>query len=58
MGLGHDQVMFLNRTNAGDGRVMVADFSSGNPPAQVKYLEQWGQSALLDGWEDDNDWVV
>src|SRR6266498_1717869 len=56
IGLGHDQVMFLNRTDAGDGRVLIADFSGGQPPAQIRYWEQWGQSPLLDGWEDDNDW--
>jgi hypothetical protein len=49
--------MFLNRTASG-GRVLVADFSSGEPPAQVKYWENWGQSSLLDGWEDDNDWAL
>ena len=58
-GAGHDQVMFLNRTNnGGDGRVLIADFSSGQPPAQVRYLESWGQFPLLDGWEDDNDWAL
>ncbi len=56
IGLGNAQVMFLNRTDAGDGRVLIADFSGGQPPAQIRYWEQWGQSPLLDGWEDDNDW--
>jgi hypothetical protein len=56
-GAGHDQVMFLNRTEVG-GRVLVADFSSGQPPAEVKYWEDWGQSPLLNGWEDDNDWYL
>ncbi|MBV9536143.1 MAG: hypothetical protein JO321_12100, partial [Solirubrobacterales bacterium] len=50
--------MFLDRTDVGDGRVLIADFSTGGPPAQVKYWENWGQSPLLDGWEDDNDWCL
>jgi hypothetical protein len=31
---------------------MVADFSTGKPPAQVKYWETWGDNRLLDGWID------
>jgi hypothetical protein len=49
------QVMFLNRTPGG-GRVMIADFSSGTPPARVRSWEDWGLSPLLDGWTDDEDW--
>jgi hypothetical protein len=48
---GHDQVLFINADGNG-GRVMIADFSSGTPPAHVKYLEDWGQSPRLDGWHD------
>jgi hypothetical protein len=55
MGLGRDQVLFVNRQNAGDGRVMIADFSDGNPPAEVRYWENWGQSPLFNGWHDDGD---
>jgi hypothetical protein len=51
MGLGRDQVLFINRSGGG-GRVMIADFSGGQPPAQVRYWENWGQSPLLDGWHD------
>jgi hypothetical protein len=54
--LGYQQVMFLNRTEGG-GRILIADFSKG-PPAQRAYIESWGDSALLDGWEDDNDWCA
>jgi hypothetical protein len=27
--------------NANDGRIRIADFSSGQPPAQVKYWEDY-----------------
>jgi tyrosinase-like protein len=56
MRLGHDQLLSVNRTDAGDGRIMIADFSGGQVPAQVRYWENWGQHNLFDGWQDDNDW--
>jgi hypothetical protein len=31
---------------------MIADFSSGEPPVQVKYWENWGEHHKLDGWID------
>jgi hypothetical protein len=31
---------------------MIADFSSGKPPLQVKYWENWGEEKILDGWID------
>jgi IgA peptidase M64 len=37
------------------GRVLVADFGDGNPPAEVRYWENWGQSTLLNGWHDAGD---
>jgi len=52
MGLGHDQLLLINSINSNDGRIMVADFSSGKPPAQIKYWENWGESHILDGWID------
>ena len=53
MGLGHDQIMFMNRSGEA-GRVLVADFGAG-APAKVRYLEGWGASPLLNGWQDDDD---
>jgi hypothetical protein len=55
MNLGYDQLMSLNRTDSGDGRIMIADFSSGQVPATVRYWENWGQHPLFGGWHDDND---
>jgi hypothetical protein len=52
----YDQVMFLNRTEGG-GRILIADFRQG-PPARQAYLEWWGDSQALDGWEDDEDWCA
>ncbi|MFG1709142.1 hypothetical protein ACFLIM_38720, partial [Nonomuraea sp. M3C6] len=52
------QLLSINRTNAGDGRVMVADFSSGQSPATVRYWENWGEHPLFNGWQDDNDWAL
>ena len=37
------------------GRVLVADFGDGSPPAVVLYWENWGQSTLLNGWHDSDD---
>jgi hypothetical protein len=53
MGLGHAQVLFLNRSGTG-GRVMIADFSSGHPPVTVRCLENWGDSPVLNGWDPAN----
>jgi M6 family metalloprotease-like protein len=58
MGVGHDQVMFVNRSGA-EGKVMIADFSAGHPPIAVKYLETWGQTNVLNGWLDSGDvWLA
>ena len=54
VGLGYDQVLFINRAAKG-GRVLIADFKAGRPPAAVRYLERYGQSKLLDGWHEPAD---
>jgi len=56
-GVGHDQVMFINR-GPGDGRVLIADFSDGSFPAEWQYIEGYGQSSVLDGWHDASDVVL
>ncbi|MFP2897374.1 M12 family metallopeptidase [Corallococcus sp. 4LFB] len=53
-GLGYDQMLFINNDGMG-GRVMVTDFRDGAVPAEVRYLESWGQNALLNGWHDPED---
>jgi hypothetical protein len=56
MGRGRDQVMFINRDpGQTGGRVLIADFSQGVPPAQGLYWENWGESELLNGWHDPED---
>jgi hypothetical protein len=54
MGIGHDQVLFINNSGH-DGRVLIADFSTGSPPANIKYWESYGQSDLLNGWHNPGD---
>jgi hypothetical protein len=49
MGVGHDQVLFINRTPGGN-RILIADFSQG-APVRPLYLEVWGQHSWLDGWD-------
>ncbi|RKH44499.1 hypothetical protein D7Y23_27480 [Corallococcus sp. AB050B] len=53
-GLGYDQMLFIN-TDGYAGRVMITDYRDGAVPAEVRYLESWGQSPLLDGWHDPED---
>ena len=53
-GVGHKQVLFINRSGAG-GHLQIIDFNSGQLPPQIKYIEFYGESGLLDGWEDAND---
>jgi hypothetical protein len=56
MGLGRDQVLFINRAGGG-GRVLIADFSQG-PPVRGLYWENWGDHAELDGWHDPEDLIL
>ncbi len=51
---GYDQLLSVNRGGSG-GRLMIADFSKGGPPAAVRYWENWGAPSLFDGWQDDGD---
>ncbi|WP_437994758.1 M12 family metallopeptidase [Sorangium sp. So ce185] len=55
-GLGRDQVMFVNR-QPGGGKVMIVDYR-GAAPGQVAYWESWGDSSLLSGWLDADDWQL
>ncbi len=52
MGLGHDQVLFVNR-RGGPGRAMVVDFAPGAAGAQIRYFEYWGENPWLDGIDGD-----
>jgi hypothetical protein len=54
MGLGHAQVMYVNR-DVGGGKVMVVDYAGGAVPGQVRFWESWGDGPLLDGWLDEAD---
>ncbi|MEZ4295884.1 MAG: hypothetical protein R3B70_12990 [Polyangiaceae bacterium] len=54
LGLGHDQVLYVNRQQGG-GKIMIVDYAGGAAPGQVRYWESWGDSPLLSGWLDDGD---
>jgi hypothetical protein len=56
MGLGYDQVLFLNIQN-GNGRVRILDFNNGSGSPIVRYSEDIPESVLLNGWYDDIDWA-
>lgn len=55
MGLGHSQVLFINRNHTKEEKekVMVVDFSKDIP--SIKYQENWGESSLFGGWLDAKD---
>lgn len=53
MGLGYDQVLFINRTGD-NGRAMVIDFTSGAPDGGIRFYEPRGLSPLLDGIDGDD----
>jgi len=50
-GLGHSQIMYVNRGGAA-GKVMIVDYAGQQPHGAVTYSENWGDSHLLDGWLD------
>jgi len=49
MGGGYSQALFINQDGQ-LGRLTIIDYSSGSPAQS--YLENWGDSPLLDGWHD------
>jgi len=55
LGLGHDQVMFINTGGSG-GRVAIADFAVGVAP--VFFESYSSQNPLLNGWHDSNDKIL
>ncbi|WP_163999260.1 M12 family metallopeptidase [Pyxidicoccus caerfyrddinensis] len=54
MGLGYDQVLFINRSGE-SGRLMVLDFKSTQVPGLMRGYEAYSESTLLGGWLDDED---
>lgn len=57
MGLGYSQVLFVNHRHKG-GKIMIADFSQGKPPASVRFREYWNNGIIFQGWLDINDTKV
>jgi hypothetical protein len=52
MGLGHDQLMLINRGGIA-GRVMIISFAGGF--ASIRYFESYGDNPTLNGWHDAED---
>jgi len=56
-GLGHDQLMLMNR-GSGNDRILILDFQSAAPPASWVYLETYSDGVLLNGWHDQEDLML
>jgi Trypsin len=60
--LGHAQGLFVNRTPgaaaAKQFRIVITDFVTGVPPADLRYEERYGDSPVLDGMTDPGDRVL
>ncbi len=52
MGVGHKQLLLVNRTGA-IGRVLIVDFAAGPDGAAIRYFESRGQSPWLDRIDGD-----
>jgi hypothetical protein len=55
-GLGHDQVLFINRDPVGhpdEGKVMIFDMSKGK--GETKYWESFGATTIFNGWTEADD---
>jgi len=57
MRLGHSQILFANHGHR-DGKIMIVDYSQGNPPGADKYWEKWNAGTLFEGWLGINDTKV
>lgn len=57
-GLGHDQLLLINRSQVVGGKLLVTDLVRGRPPGETRYYEQWGQSLLSDGFGEMSDIVL
>ena len=57
-GLGHDQLLLINRSQSTGGKLLVTDLVRGRPPSETRYYEEWGQSLICDGFGEMSDIVV
>lgn len=57
MGLGHSQVLFINRNHTKEekAKIMIVDFGNNKDLPSYRYQEYWGDSTLFGGWLDSND---
>jgi hypothetical protein len=56
-GLGHDQVMLINRAGS-DGRIVIVDLSDATVPAEWLYFEHHVDGVQLNGWTDVGDLAI
>lgn len=54
LGLGYDQVLFIDRSSDG-GKLAISDFSKGTPPMIIEFPKIWEDPHLYDLWLDDHD---
>lgn len=54
MGIGNDQVLFINNSGSG-GRILIVDYQDARPV--VRFWENWASSGLRDGWHEAEDLV-
>ena len=57
MGLGHSQILFINRNHSKEEKekIVIADFGNGNDSPSIKYQENWEKGSIFSGWIDGND---
>lgn len=57
MGLGHSQVLFINRNHTKEEKekIMIVDFSNGKDLPSFNYQENWGETIQFAGWLDTDD---
>jgi len=57
LNLGHSQVLFINHNRIG-GKILISDFSSGKPPASVKFWQNWDKGIIFQGWMGIDDTII
>jgi len=48
MGLGHDQLLLINRQNGGDGKVRILDYSTSDHESVSRFYESWLEPGSID----------
>lgn len=56
-GLGHDQLLLVNRSQVSGGKFLVLDLARGRP-LDTRPFENWGQSRISDGFGEMSDIIL